>query len=226
MIAIRIFSPKKIKILFALLASATSVACYSQSDNEVQQVDQYVASRDNIGLQDNPLRFNAIPAFFAKENTQGFQFFSHHWLRGVVIYADNQNASLNDTTLKIDNTNFYNFDKYNNKLVSTQGGKNVISLSNDAVSKFILVDSGKAYIFKKNPSINKSFYFQPMVESENGYSLYKHISTQLKRADYQNIGYGTTGKKYDEYVDSYEYYLVFPGGKEFRKMSLNKSTKK
>jgi len=177
-------------------------------------VQEFLTSKDNIGL-------NAIPAFHSRDSTQGFQYFSRRWLRGVVIYADDQTTG---QPLKVNESFFYNFDKFNNKLVSTQDGKNVLTLSNEAVSKFILVDSNKAYLFKKIPAVSRTMYFQPIIESDSGYSLYKHITTKYSHANYQDIGYGGTGKKYDEYIDSYEYYIVWPDAKEFRKTILNVSS--
>jgi len=208
---------KLLRAQCCLVAIIFSLASYSQSQHEVQQVNEFLNAKDNAIN-------NAIPSFYSKESTQGFQYFSHQWLRGVVIYANNQIAAGGDTVVKIDSTRFYNFDKFNNRLVSTQDGKSILNLSNDAISSFMLIDSGRIYTFKKNPGISKSLYLQPMVESDKGYSLYKHIITKLNRADYQNVGYGTTGKKYDEYVDSYEYYLVFPAGNEFKKIVLNTSS--
>jgi hypothetical protein len=216
------FQNKLFKVLYCIVATLYSLACYSQSQHQVQITDQFltaefVNAKENAGL-------NAIPTFHQRESTQGFQYFSRQWLRGVVIYTDTQMAAIGETPLKVDYSRFYNFDKFNNKLVSTQNGKNVLTLSNDAFNGFILIDSGKAYIFKKIPAISKSRYFQLMLESEHGYSLYKHIITKLNHADYQNIGYGTTGKNYDEYVDLYEYYIAFPGKKEFKKLSLSISS--
>jgi len=208
----------KLKTLYGIIAVLFSFSCYGQSDQEVQQVNQYLNAKDDY-------RYDVIPHFYTKDSTHGFQYFSHRWLRGVVIYSDNRMMA-NSDTLHIDNSRYYNFDKYNNKLVSSQNGKNVLYLPNDAISKFILVDSERVYIFKKVPEISKSQYLQPMVENENGYSLYKHTITKYKRADYQNIGYGETGKKYDEYVDSYEYYILFPGRKDFKKLSLNTASVK
>src|SRR4051812_32078735 len=204
--------------LSCIFAIMYSVTCYSQTEHEVQQVQEFLTSKDNIGL-------NAIPSFYNRDSTQGFQYFSRRWLRGVVIYANDQTTQ-GQITLRVNDSFFYNFDKFNNKLVSTQDGKNVLTLSNEAVSKFILVDSAKAYLFKKIPVISRTIYFQPIIENDSGYSLYRHTITKYSHADYQNIGYGGTGKKYDEYTDSYEYSIVWPEEKEFKKTSLNVSSVK
>jgi len=208
---------KILKTLCGLAVTIYSVSGFAQSQHEVQQAQEFLTSKDNNGL-------NAIPSFYAPDSTRGFRYFSRQWLRGALLYSDDLTNANPGTTLKVDNSRFYNFDKFSNKLVSTEDGKNTLNLPNDAVNGFILIDSSKLYIFKKIPEIGKSAYFEVMTEKEDGYSLYKHIITKLNRADYQNIGYGSTGKKYDEYVDSYEYYVVFPGTKEFKKLSLNTSS--
>jgi hypothetical protein len=213
---------KILKALCYVVAALYSLTCYSQTPHDVERTNQFLTSefvnaKENAGL-------NAVPTFHQHESTRGFQYFSRHWLGGVVIYKDTQIVTAGQIFLKLDNSRFYNFDKFNNNLVSTQDGKNILNIPYNSINGFILIDSGKAYIFKKNPAINKSEYFQSMIESDNGYSLYKRTITKLNRADYQNIGYGTTGKNYDEYVDLNEYYLVFPDKKEFKKLSLNISS--
>lgn len=209
-----ILQDKILKALGCLVVTIYSLACFAQSQHEVQQVQEFLTSQKDVGL-------NAVPSFYVPDSTKGLRYFSRQWLRGAVIYSHDQTTVTTDTPLHVDNSRFYNFDKYSNRLVSTEDGKNILNIPNDAVTGFILIDSGKAYMFKKVLAIGKSIYFQPMIENDRGYSLYKRTITKLNRADYQNIGYGATGKKYDEYVDSYEYYLVFPGEKEFKKLSLS-----
>jgi len=79
------------------------------------------------------------------------------------------------------------------------------------------------YSFEKIPWISNNFFLIPIIKSEKGYSLYKRLLTKLVRADYSNEGYFTTGKKFDEFIDDYEYYLVLPGNTDYRKMYLKES---
>jgi len=76
---------------------------------------------------------------------------------------------------------------------------------------------------RKYPGISNNFFLIPIIKSEKGYSLYKRLLTKLVRADYSNEGYFTTGKKFDEFIDDYEYYLVLPGNTDYRKMYLKES---
>src|SRR5690242_18048473 len=128
-----IFEKNKIKMLCCIVAALFSTFVYAQTDHETQQVNQFLNTSQDVGL-------NAIPSFYSKENTQGFQYFSHNWLRGVVVYTDAP-AGINNDTFRIDSSRFYNFDKFNNKLVSSQDGKNILVIPSEAVSKFILIDS-------------------------------------------------------------------------------------
>jgi hypothetical protein len=41
-------------------------------------------------------------------------------------------------------------------------------------------------------------------------------------ADYTSIGYASFGKRYNEYIDSYDYYIIFPDQQTFQKLSLKK----
>ena len=169
---------KILKTLCCLSVTIYSGSGFAQSQHEVQQVQEFLTSKDNNGL-------NAIPSFYVPDSTRGFRYFSRQWLRGAVLYSNDQTNSNPGTPLKADNSRFYNFDKFSNKLVSTEDGKNTLNFPNDAVSSFILIDSGKLYTFKKMSLISKSAYFEVMTRNEGGYSLYKHIITKLNRADYK-----------------------------------------
>ncbi|HET7000796.1 MAG TPA: hypothetical protein VFI33_05795, partial [Puia sp.] len=71
------------------------------------------------------------------------------------------------------------------------------------------------------PGISQSFYLQPVLTTNSGYSLYKRLITKLAGADYQSYGYGSTGVKHDTYDDSYEYYFLFPDKNTYKKFYLN-----
>ena len=60
----------------------------------------------------------------------------------------------------------------------------------------------------------------PVLTSTKGFSLYKRLFTKFLRADFSNEGYYTKGRKFDEFVDYYEYYITYPGNSVFRKLYL------
>jgi hypothetical protein len=43
-------------------------------------------------------------------------------------------------------------------------------------------------------------------------------------ASYISFGYTTEGQKYDEYIDEYEYYFIYPDKVTFRKFYLNEKS--
>ena len=50
--------------------------------------------------------------------------------------------------------------------------------------------------------------------------MYKSLKTQFTKADYTSNGLIQSGKKYDEYVDNFEYYLTFNTSNTFVKVEL------
>src|SRR5664279_1516905 len=63
----------------------------------------------------------------------------------------------------------------------------------------------------------------PIYKSEKGYSLYKRLFTKSTRSAYGNDGYTSEGKRYDEYADTYEYYLLYPGNTIYKRVNLKES---
>ncbi|HEY4937029.1 MAG TPA: hypothetical protein VII44_10635, partial [Puia sp.] len=80
------------------------------------------------------------------------------------------------------------------------------------------------YSFEKIPWISKNFYLIPIIKSAKGYSLYKRLITNFYWADYSTDGYSTKGKKFDEFIDTYEYYLTYPGNHSYRKLLLKENS--
>lgn len=50
--------------------------------------------------------------------------------------------------------------------------------------------------------------------------MYESLKTQFAKADYTSIGLMQSGKKYDEYIDNFEYYLAFNNSNTFVKVEL------
>jgi hypothetical protein len=115
----------------------------------------------------------------------------------------------------------FNFDKINFLLFSIDTTKKITTYSPDSVSSFSIMDQNSPIMFEKVSCVSNSFFLIPVIKSNTGYSLYKRLFTRLIESEYQNAGYYSTGKKYNEYIDYYEYYLIFPGNTEYRKLFLN-----
>ena len=158
-----------------------------------------------------------IPVFTEREADVGSTFLVKKWIRGVVELANHKRIPEPDQLL------LFNFDKIHNQLYVINLLKKVYSYPIDSVSSFELVDNDEIYSFEKIPWISNNYFLMPVTKSEKGYSLYKRLFTKLNRAEYSNAGYYTTGKKYDEYLDYYEYYLIFPGNTSYRKIYLKEN---
>ena len=168
---------------------------------------------DNIW--DNP---SNITSFFEKEDAIGSSYLSKNWMRGVVEFADHRRR-----IPAPDQLFFFNFDKVNS-IVDVLDRLNKISgYPIDSISSFEFVGADRDYSFEKIPWISNIFFLMPIIKSEKGYSLYKRLLTKLIRADYSNAGYYTNGRKFDEFVDYYEYYLIYPGNTLFRKLFLKEN---
>jgi hypothetical protein len=158
--------------------------------------------------------FTTLPTFFQKENVQGSPYLVDGWLPGNVELVGRRRIPEPGQQL------FFNFDKMNDRVYVTDGIGRVWNYPRDSVTSFSLADSNVVLSFEKISLINKSRFLQVLVRSEKGYSLYCQWITKLNRSDFRNGGYYTTGNKFDEYVDLYKYFIVYPGSKKFKRLDL------
>jgi hypothetical protein len=189
---------------------------YSQATDlntsQIIQSDFTNFSRESAG---RPLN-GFLPSFTIKEETVGNRYFSDSWVNGSVINIKN---------FVLDKPSFmYNYDKLNGILFLTSDQKTVVEIDKDQLKSFTLQKNGKDYIFERVPVINNKDFFQPIVKSENRYSLYKLLQTKFVRANYVSDVISESGNKYDEYVDEFTYYIVLPGGKQFSSVDLKKKS--
>jgi hypothetical protein len=160
---------------------------------------------------------NLLPHKFEKDKAVGSPYLTKSWATGYVELVNNK---------RIPETNqdvLFNYDKMENVLYVLDNLSKMRTLPIDSISKFELVENNMTYTFEKMTWISKKFYLTPVIESPNGYSLYKRLITNYYWADYSSDGYTTKGRKYDEFIDSYEYFLTYPGNKTYRKLLLKES---
>ena len=139
-------------------------------------------------------------------------------MRGVVEFADHRRR-----IPAPDQLFFFNFDKVNSIVYVLDRLNKISAYPIDSISSFEFVGADRDYSFEKIPWISNNFFLMPIIKSEKGYSLYKRLITNLIRADYSNEGYYIKGRKFDEFVDYYEYYLTYPGNTLFRKLFLKEN---
>jgi hypothetical protein len=176
--------------------------------NSVQDFGKTEASRFYQG--------SALTVFHQKEETQGSRYLFNWWVNGTML----------DTNLVVINTaDFsFNYDKIGKKLLATRDKNTIIEINDAAINSFILKTDTSVTKFERIPAITKKEFLIEVVKNEVKYSLYKSMKTTFQKADYSNNGVIASGKKYDEFVDEFEYYIIFPGGNQFKKVDLKKKS--
>ena len=158
-----------------------------------------------------------LPIFFDREPTIGSPYLVGQWARGTVTLSGNHQMPDPDQSL------WFNFDKVKNVLfiVNSKGQRWTYPI--DSISSFSLIFNGEMNTFEKISWISNNYFLMPMFRSEKGYSLYKRLFTKCIPAVYANAGYYEEGKRYDEYLDFYEYYITYPGNTSYRKLYLREN---
>ncbi len=182
--------------------------------NHDEHVRELVQVYDGTNFKPPALKNSGIPTWYEKTATKGSQYLSHRWLVGVIETIDRRVSAGQSSFV-------YAYDKINEKLVASRDGIEIINLSMDTIRSFALADSNTVYLFERLPFIKSGLFFQPILKTEKGFSLYKRVLTKLEPADFQATGYRATGRRYDEYVDYCEYYLVFPDHQTYKKIYLH-----
>jgi hypothetical protein len=162
-------------------------------------------------------RSTVMTSFFEREDVIGSPYLSKGWMQGVAEMSNHKIIPERDEPL------LFNFDKINGSLFVVNRSDKIKFYPIDSVSSFELSENGTSYSFEKVLWIGMGFFLMPVIKSPKGYSLYKRLFTKLLRADYSSEGYYTKGKKSDEYIDYYEYYLAFPGNSSFKKLYLKEN---
>lgn len=168
----------------------------------------------NTPVPDDIHRGRDMSQFFSKDETVGSVYLTKNWVSGTVELVSHKKLPEPDQPL------LFNFDKINNMVYTINKDRKVVFYPADSVLDFNFVDDNTVLSFVKIPWISSNFFLMPMLKSEKGYSLYKRLFTRFLQADYTGEGYYTKGKKYDEYLDYYEYYITYPGNNVFKKLYL------
>ncbi len=158
------------------------------------------------------LNGSVLSSFNNKENVKGRKYFFDSWVKGVAVTDKGQ---------VIDNNKFFfNVDKVNNLLLTTEDKKTIIEVDKNLIRSFTLQNASQTVSFERVDLINPKIYLQVLTRKDSGYTLYKATFTKFVRADYSTNGLTESGNPYDEYVDTDIYYLLLPGGKEYKTIGL------
>jgi hypothetical protein len=175
-----------------------------------------VSAQQNINVQvpDDIHRGQDMTQFFSKDETVGSVYLTRNWVKGRVELLSHKLLPQPDAPL------LYNIDKINNVVYTINRDSKIVFYPEDSVVRFNLIDDNTVFSFEKVSWISDNFFLMPMLKSDKGYSLYKRLFTRFLQADFSSEGYYTKGRKFDEYVDYYEYYITYPGNTLFRKLYL------
>jgi hypothetical protein len=165
----------------------------------------------------NNTKPNQLPALKEKEPDVGSRYLIKKWSRGTVELWNHKRLPEGNEYL------LFNYDKMNNEVCVMDQYAKQRFYPIDSVNGFDFVDNSVIYSFEKIPLISNKFLLMSIYKSEKGYSLYKRMYTKYIPSGYVSSGYYSEGKKYDEYIDDYEYYLVYPGNTSYRKLYLKES---
>lgn len=157
-----------------------------------------------------------IPVFSAVKETRGSKYLLEDWGKGSVVMMNGDH--LNTSAL------LFNYDKISKALLITADKKILIEVNKDSMQAFSITNAdGEEYKYQRVAAINPNNFYQPLVANAEKYSAFKLPQTKFVKSDYHSNGLVETGTPYDEYVDTYEYYIVMPGGKTFQKLADLKS---
>ena len=197
-------SKKKINpLFFCIIIYVSIILCRGTAQQNINTLLPPDTHKDPI-----------LTTFFEKDETEGSPYLSRKWIPGVVELSNHKRIPEPDKPM------LFNFDKINNVIYTVNRTNKISVYPADSVLSFNLVDNNMVFSFEKIAWISDNFFLMPVIKSAKGYSLYKRLFTKFMRADYSSEGYYTKGKRYDEYIDYYEYYVTYPGNSLFRKLYL------
>jgi hypothetical protein len=210
------------KLLWLLpLAGSLSLSSSAQSNATSVSVENSIMDLTAIVNGNTDGRTHAvgsIASFHSKDDTKGSRLFLRDWTKGYVI-------ANNDSILRNDKAGF-NYDKISHTLYFTPDRQTVVEIDRAALKGFYLSAPDGDYRFVKVPAIKPDVFFQLVGGDANPaqFNAYKLTKTAFKKADFHTDGMVETGNNYDEYVDTKEYYIVMPGGKDFQTIELKKKS--
>jgi len=184
--------------------SAPSIETTFQNYLRAQSGNQYTGS--------------ALPVFLIKEDTKGNRYLYEKWVSGSILGVDG--VVYNSSKYS------FNYDKISQKLFMLLDSNRVLELNSGDIAGFTLRDDSSEYHFERLKNSTDVNFYEPLYKDEKGYSLYKLLKTKFMKADYQTNGIIESGRKYDEYADEVQYFIVTTKQElnriDFKKKSLEK----
>jgi len=194
------------KSFFIIIFLFAIHVCYGQTDSfPGNKKDSGFFSSVNLPFNKTFLSVNAVLRI--DNSIMGSHYLFDKWVEGSLITSN---------SVEIANKAYYfNYDKISNNLFLTTDFKEIIEIDKREFKSFVLKDGSREYFFEHVPVVDDKKFFQVLVKDKK-YSLYKLIVTKFKK----NESFNNSGG----FVDSYSYYVIFPGEKLFKKINLSKKS--
>jgi hypothetical protein len=161
---------------------------------------------------------SGLPVFLIKEDTKGNRYLYEKWVNGSVLGVDG--VVYNSSKY------LFNYDKIGQKLLMLLDSSKMLELNSGDIAGFTLRDDTSQYHFERLKNSTDLNFYQPISKNEKGYSFYKLTKTKFMKADYQSNGIVESGRKYDEYVDEEQFFILSAKQEltrlDFKKKSLEK----
>jgi hypothetical protein len=104
----------------------------------------------------------------------------------------------------------------------TQDQQNYIDIDREKVHSFALKNNDIGFVFTRVPSISKDYL--ELLGQGPKYAALKSIKTKLVKANGESTGLTTVGSDYDEYVDTYVYYILDLKSNAAKQVELKKKS--
>jgi hypothetical protein len=155
----------------------------------------HVTTTENMGSMNYG---GMVPVFHQPTETKGTRLLLSNWSQGIVV-------DQNDTVIR--NPSFlFNFDKVTGDLMMTQDQQNYIDIDREKVKSFALRNNDVGVVFTRVSSISKEYL--ELLGQGPKYAAFKSIKTKLVKATGESNGLTAVGNDFDEYVDTYVYYII------------------
>ncbi|MDR3694125.1 carboxypeptidase-like regulatory domain-containing protein [Mucilaginibacter sp.] len=200
-------------IIVVLKSEKTNSNIPAQTPSAFNTYTAYNGTADAL-LYNSGMSGALLPVFHPVDETKGSRYLFTDWASGFVVDPK-------DSVYKNPKYGF-NYDKMNGGLLLTMDKRTAIEIDPSKIKSFTLYDNlNQPQVYEYVPEINKTHY--PMLLSEGkNYKIYKLTSTRFVKNDFHSDGMTSTGNNYDEYVDTYTYYVYNVQTKQVQELAPKK----
>lgn len=145
----------------------------------------------------------------------GSRFLFNKWVPGYVIRANGDVAE--------DPNILFNYDKMKGDLYYNENGKVSVNDKNSIKGFMLESPQDQPVRFEMMTGISSDLY-SIVLSSGPDYKIFKLIKTEYIPSDYKTNGLSSSGNKYDEYADTYTYYVMNMKTMAYQPVQLRKKS--